>query len=60
MTYENCLKYFEEATNDEDKAFWEARLKRKYPDKIKKAAEEIEEEVKKPKPKKEKKVDGNN
>ena len=34
MTYENCLKYRDEADNDKDREFWHARLTRKYPEKI--------------------------
>ena len=54
MTYENCLKYVNEAKeegNEEMVLFWEKRLKRKYPDKVKEEVEEEEE----PKPKKTKK-----
>ncbi len=56
MTYENCLKYFEEAKSDEDKKFWDERIKRKYPEMIK---EEVKED-KEIKPKKKVKKDGNN
>ena len=55
MTYENCLKYIEEAKDEETKKFWADRIARKYPEKIK-----IVEPIKKSKPKKESKVDGNN
>ena len=45
MTYENCIKYKNEAKNEKDKVFWDERIKRKYPEKI-----VVKEEVK-PKPK---------
>ena len=32
MTYENCLKYMNEAANEKMRLFWDARIKRKYPD----------------------------
>jgi len=52
MTYENCLKYRDEAQDEKTKLFWDERVKRKYPEKF------VKEEVK---PKKEKKVkNGNN
>ena len=31
MTLENCIKYLEEAKDEETKKFWEARIERKYP-----------------------------
>ena len=31
MTYENCIKYRDEATTDKMKLFWDERIKRKYP-----------------------------
>ena len=34
MTYENCLKYRDEAKDDKTKAFWDKRIKRKYPEKF--------------------------
>ena len=34
MTYENCLKYRDEADNEKDTLFWNDRIKRKYPDKV--------------------------
>ena len=34
MTYENCKKYLEEAKNEKDRLFWDARIKRKYPEKV--------------------------
>ena len=34
MTYENCLKYKDEATTEKMKLFWDERIKRKYPDKV--------------------------
>lgn len=40
MTYENCLKYMNEAKDEKTKLFWEERIKRKYPISI------IEEPVK--------------
>ena len=40
MTYENCKKYLEEATTEEDKTFWEERIARKYGD-----AQDIKEEI---------------
>ena len=46
MTYENCLKYMEEAKDEETKLFWEDRINRKYPQTI------IPKEVKKVKGKK--------
>ena len=48
MTYENCLKYFEEAEDEKVKSFWRERMERKYPNLVKAKVEE-------PKPKKEKK-----
>ena len=42
MTYENCIKYRDEAKTDEEREFWDERVKRKYPEKF----------VEKPKPKK--------
>jgi len=45
MTLENCIKYLEEAKDDETKKFWEDRIARKYPDTLEKIVE-------KPKPKK--------
>ena len=54
MTYENCLKYAEEATDPKIKKFWEERIKRKYP-------QEVQEEEPKPKMTKKKvKEDGDN
>ena len=54
MTYENCMKYLEEAKaikNDDLAKFWEERVRRKYPEKF---IEEVkEEEPKKKKGKKE-------
>ena len=51
MTYENCKKYMNEAKDEETKAFWEARLKRKYPTQIvakeKKVAQKPSKPVKK-------------
>ena len=32
MTYENCLKYRDEATDIETKLFWAERITRKYPE----------------------------
>ena len=58
MTYENCLKYMNEAKDEKDKLFWEERIKRKYPNMIK---EEVKEEVKPKKNSKKKEVeDGDN
>ncbi len=34
MTYENCIKYRDEAKNDKDRAFWDERVKRKYPNQV--------------------------
>ena len=34
MTYENCLKYRDEADNEKDTLFWDERIKRKYPEKF--------------------------
>ena len=54
MTYENCMKYLEEAKaikNDDLAKFWEERVRRKYPEKF---IEEVkEEEPKKKRGKKE-------
>lgn len=49
MTYENCLKYFEEAEDKETKEFWRDRIARKYPDKAieEKPKEEVEIKPKK-------------
>ena len=47
MTYENCKKYQEEAKDEKTKKFWEERIARKYPERVKKVEE--------PKPKKTKK-----
>lgn len=33
MTKENCIKYIEEAKDEETKKFWVDRLERKYPEK---------------------------
>lgn len=44
MTYENCLKYMNEAKDEKEKLFWEERIKRKYPEKVVK--EEVKKEVK--------------
>jgi len=35
MTYENCIKYRDEATNEKDRLFWDERVRRKYPEKFK-------------------------
>jgi len=31
MTLENCIKYLEEAKDEDTKKFWEERIARKYP-----------------------------
>lgn len=36
MTLENCIKYLEEAEDEEIKKFWTDRINRKYPDALKK------------------------
>jgi hypothetical protein len=49
MTYENCLKYLKEAKTEQDRLFWDVRIKRKYPDKVVKVepvVEVQEEEIK--------------
>ncbi len=33
MTKENCIKYLEEAKDEETKKFWSDRIARKYPEK---------------------------
>ena len=53
MTYENCLKYRDEADNDKDREFWDERIKRKYPDALKEQIEEtLTEVIEEDKPKK--------
>ena len=51
MTYENCLKYRDEAKDDKTKLFWDERIKRKYPEQVvikeKKVAEKPSKAVKK-------------
>lgn len=42
MTQENCIKYMEEAKDEETKKFWSDRIARKYPEK-----KEVKKEVKK-------------
>jgi len=49
MTYENCIKYRDEADNEKDRLFWDERVKRKYPEKI--IIKEPVKEVKKTKKK---------
>ena len=34
MTYENCVKYRDEAQDEKTKNFWNERIARKYPDKV--------------------------
>ena len=48
MTLENCIKYLEEAKDEEIKKFWTDRINRKYPGSLKKPE---------PKPKKTEKVE---
>ena len=57
MTYENCLKYQEEAQEEETREFWKNRIARKYPEKIvvkeiPKEEVEVKEEIKSKKKKK--------
>ena len=51
MTYENCLKYRDEAKDDKTKTFWDERIKRKYPNEVvvkeKKVAQKPSKPVKK-------------
>jgi hypothetical protein len=56
MTYENCLKYMNEAKTEEERLFWKARLERKYPDK--KVLEVVKESEPVEAPKKETKKHG--
>jgi len=39
MTYENCIKYRDEAKDEKTKNFWAERVKRKYPEKVEKVIE---------------------
>ena len=46
MTKENCIKYMEEATDEETKKFWSDRIARKYPEvkEVKKVAKKEDKE----------------
>ena len=48
MTYENCLKYRDEADNEKDRLFWDERVKRKYPEQVKPVVVKEEKVVEKP------------
>ena len=48
MTYENCLKYMNEAKEDKMKLFWNERIKRKYPDKVVAEEKKVSEKPSKP------------
>ena len=47
MTYENCIKYRDEAKDEATKKFWADRIARKYPETLEKIVEPVEEKPKK-------------
>ena len=51
MTKENCIKYRDEADNDKDREFWDARIKRKYPTQVVVKEEKVSEKPSKAKKK---------
>ena len=56
MTYENCKKYMNEAKDEETKAFWDARIKRKYPEQVVAKEKKVAQKAPKQAPKDKKKV----